>query len=111
MKGEDAPLTHWHSDLEEYQFTILHWPGKLQGHVDGLSRLFPPQLVALITDSVEMEQKVMDLAKSTLDNPSIKNTVVDGRAYDNKGRLLLGPRGTAHAIEVLHHVAVGHVGV
>ena len=39
MKNESALLHRWAAALEDYRFTILHRPGKLQGHVDGLSRL------------------------------------------------------------------------
>ena len=39
MKNESALLHQWAASLEDYRFTILHRPGKLQGHVDGLSRL------------------------------------------------------------------------
>ena len=39
MKNESALLHRWAASLEDYRFTILHRPGKLQGHVDGLSRL------------------------------------------------------------------------
>ena len=39
MKNESALLHRWATSLEDYRFTILHRPGKLQGHVDGLSRL------------------------------------------------------------------------
>ena len=39
MKNESALLHSWAASLEDYRFTILHRPGKLQGHVDGLSRL------------------------------------------------------------------------
>ena len=39
MKNESALLHCWAASLEDYRFTILHRPGKLQGHVDGLSRL------------------------------------------------------------------------
>ena len=39
MKNESALLHRWAAALEDYQFTVLHRPGKLQGHVDGLSRL------------------------------------------------------------------------
>ena len=35
----------WAAALEDYRFTILHRPGKLQGHVDALSRL-PTQNLA-----------------------------------------------------------------
>ena len=39
MKNECALLHQWAASLEDYRFNILHRPGKLQGHVDGLSRL------------------------------------------------------------------------
>ena len=39
MKNESSLLHRWAASLEDYRFTILHRPGKLQGHVDGLSRL------------------------------------------------------------------------
>ena len=39
MKSESALLHRWAAQLEDYDFEILHRPGKKQGHVDGLSRL------------------------------------------------------------------------
>ena len=39
MKNESALLHRWAASLEDFQLTVLHRPGKLQGHVDGLSRL------------------------------------------------------------------------
>ena len=39
MKNESALLHRWAASLEDYQFVVHHRPGKLQGHVDGLSRL------------------------------------------------------------------------
>ena len=39
MKNESALLQRWAASLEDFQFTVTHRPGKLQGHVDGLSRL------------------------------------------------------------------------
>ena len=40
MKTESAILHRWAAELEEYEFRIEYRPGKLQTHVDGLSR-FP----------------------------------------------------------------------
>lgn len=37
IKGGGGLLHHQQAELEEYQPTIVHWPGKLQGHVDLLS--------------------------------------------------------------------------
>ena len=39
MKNESALLHRWAASLEDHQFTVLHRPSKLQGRVDGLSRL------------------------------------------------------------------------
>ena len=39
MKSTSAILHRWAAALEDYRFTIIHGPGKLQGHVDALSKL------------------------------------------------------------------------
>ena len=39
MKHESTLLYHWTAQLEDYDFEVLHRPGKNQGHVDALSRL------------------------------------------------------------------------
>ena len=39
MKHESALLHRWAAQLEDYDFEVLHRPGKNQGHVDALSRL------------------------------------------------------------------------
>ena len=39
MKHESALLLHWAAQLEDYDFEVMHRPGKNQGHVDALSRL------------------------------------------------------------------------
>ena len=39
MKSESALLHRWAAQLEDYDFEILHRPGKNQGHVDAPSRL------------------------------------------------------------------------
>ena len=39
MKSESALLHKWAAQLEDYDFEILHQPGKNKGHVDVLSRL------------------------------------------------------------------------
>lgn len=61
MKREDALLTGWKGDLQDYQFTILHHPGKLQGHVDGLSRMPQPPLVAMVTNCKVVKQGLVDV--------------------------------------------------
>ena len=39
MKHKSALLHRWTAQLEDYDFEVLHRPGKNQGHVDALSRL------------------------------------------------------------------------
>ena len=39
MRTGSALLHRWSAVLEEYDFTVHHRPGKVQTHVDGLSRL------------------------------------------------------------------------
>ena len=39
MRTGSALLHRWSAALEEYEFTVHHRPGKVQTHVDGLSRL------------------------------------------------------------------------
>ena len=39
MKSESSLLHRWAAQLEDYDFEILHRPGKNQGHIDALSRL------------------------------------------------------------------------
>lgn len=41
----------------------------------------------------------------------IKSMVVEGQAYNTQGRLLLRPKGVAHAVEVLLHAPAGNLGV
>ena len=47
MKKKSALLHRWVAQLEDYDFEILHRPGKNQGHVDALSRL-PLEHVSLL---------------------------------------------------------------
>ena len=39
MKHKSTVLHHWAAELKNYDFEVLHRPGKNQGHVDALSRL------------------------------------------------------------------------
>ena len=39
MRTGSALLHRWSAALDEYGFTVHHHPGKVQTHVDGLSRL------------------------------------------------------------------------
>ena len=66
MRTGSALLHRWSAALEEYDFTVRHRPGKIQTHVDGLSRL--PVGPALPEDTllhlqVESEEEARRLAQ------------------------------------------------
>ena len=61
MRTGSALLHRWSAALEEYDFTVKHRPGKIQTHVDGLSRLPvdppPPEDAVLQLHVVEEEEE------------------------------------------------------
>ena len=57
MKSTSAILHRWATALEDYQFTILHRPGKLQGHVDALSRLPTENLVFTLEGKIKVSEE------------------------------------------------------
>ena len=64
MHMGSALLHRWSAALEEYDFTVHHRPGKVQTHIDGLSRLpvgpAPPKdtLLHIQVDSEEEARKL-----------------------------------------------------
>ena len=66
MRTGSALLHRWSAALEEYDFTVRHRPGKVQTHVDGLSRLpvgpAPPEDV-LLHIQVDLEDEARRLAQ------------------------------------------------
>ena len=66
MRTGSALLHRWSAALEEYDFTVRHRPGKIQTHVDGLSRLpvdpAPPEDTILHTE-VQNEEEARRLAQ------------------------------------------------
>ena len=56
MKSTSAILHRWAAALEDYRFTILHRPGKLQGHVDALSRL-PTENLYTLEGKIKVPEK------------------------------------------------------
>ena len=66
MRTGSALLHRWSAALEEYDFTVRHRPGKVQTHVDGLSRLpvgpAPPE-DTLLHIQVDSEEEARRLAQ------------------------------------------------
>ena len=56
MKSTSAILHRWAAALEDYRFTILHRPGKLQGHVDALSRLPTENLMFTLEGKIQVPE-------------------------------------------------------
>ena len=57
MKSTSTILHRWAAALEDYRFTILHRPGKLQGHVDALSRLPTENLLFTLEGKIKVPEK------------------------------------------------------
>ena len=57
MKSTSAILHRWAAALEDYRFTILHRPGKLQGHVDALSRLPTENLLFTVEGKIKVPER------------------------------------------------------
>ena len=57
MKSTSAILHRWAAALEDYRFTILHRPGKLQGHVDALSRLPTENLMFTLEGKIQVSER------------------------------------------------------
>ena len=66
MRTGSVLLHRWSAALEEYDFTVRHRPGKVQTHVDGLSRLpvgpAPPE-DTLLHIQVDSEEEARRLAQ------------------------------------------------
>ena len=66
MKTSNSMLHRWAATLEEFQFTVVHRPGKAQGHVDALSRLPVGRVAALRLPTKAAAKKALkDLHEST----------------------------------------------
>ena len=67
MSTGSALLHRWSAALEEYDFTVKHRLGKLQTHVDGLSRLPvgppPPEDNVLQVRLLEDEEEAHEIAR------------------------------------------------
>ena len=66
MHAGPALLHRWSAALEEYDFSVHHRPGKVQTHVDGLSRLKvgpAPSEDDLLHIQVETEEEARRLAQ------------------------------------------------
>ena len=72
----------------------------------------PAEALRLINFSTEVQEELDQIAASLGRRPSPMSgrRIIEGRAYDTEGRLVLGQQGARHAMELLHHAAGGHLG-
>ena len=121
MSTESALLHRWSSELEEYNFTIKHRPGKLQGHADGLSRLpiHQPEvecIASLITEDNEEDDQLREAVAGTAWPPWLaekwrgKLRVCNGRVMNHEGQVMLGPKAARKFLSSLHSAQGGHPG-
>ena len=61
MKSTSAILHRWAAALEDYRFTILHRSGKLQGHVDAISRLPTENLVFTLEGKIKVPEEKAEI--------------------------------------------------
>ena len=57
LKSTSAILHRWAAALEDYRFTIIHRPDKLQGHVDALSRLPTENLAFTLEGKIRVPEE------------------------------------------------------
>ena len=67
MRTGSSLLHRWSAELEEYDFTVHHRPGKAQTHIDGLSWLpvdpAPPEDTLLHVHVLHSEEEARKLAR------------------------------------------------
>ena len=86
FKEPKGQLARWIEQLQEYNFTIIHRPGRKHGNADALSRQpcqqcgridhFTSTIITHVTDQVLNERTEAQIQALQLDNPSIHNMVL-----------------------------------
>lgn len=62
-EGGMCLAAYWQAQMKQYQYTIIHRTGKLQGHVNGLSRL--PEFIHCISlNPVALQRALLPLFKT-----------------------------------------------
>lgn len=84
MKSENAVLHRWAAYLEEFNFTVIHRPGKKQAHVDALSHL--------PLENAEQQEEPVKIAK--LEKPHVTPEEARKILQDLHGQAHLGHRNT-----------------
>lgn len=109
MVNETGPaLLHcWSAELEEFNFSITHRPGKLQSHINALSRLPLTEAISYLSFSPEVTTELYTVVCPVKDILNL--TVYNNTAVDSYCRLALGPLATKHVMCTLHHAGNTHL--
>ena len=120
MKSTSAILHHWAAALEGYRFTIIHRPGKLQGHVDALSRLPTENLVFTPEEKIKVSE---EKAEAVITEVHRQGHLGENKTWKAFNRKYSTPQGRKRCREVVrtcpecqlgkdykaHHVPKGHI--
>ena len=100
MKTGSAVLHRWSTALEKFDFTIHHWHGKDQGHVDGLSCLTdeatPPKdkEVALQVQALSSKETARQAAQKLHRTTHVWGVTLSGNSFGTASHSL-GEKGFA----------------
>ena len=120
MKSTSAILYRWAAALEDYRFTILHRPGKLQGHVDALSRLPTENLVFTLEGKIKVPE---EKAEAVIGEVHRQGHLGENKTWKAFNRKYFTPQGKRKCREVVRtypecqlgmdykarHVPKGHI--
>ena len=96
MKSTSAILHRWPAALEDYQFTILHRPGKLQGHVDALSRLPTENLVFTLEGKIKVSE---EKAEAVIGEVHRQGHLGENKTWKAFNRKYFTPQGKKENVE------------
>ena len=98
MKSSSAILHRWAAALEDYRFTILHRPGKLQGHVDALSRLPTENLMFTLEGKIQVSEGE---AETVIKEVHIQGHLGENKTWKAFNRKYSTPQGRQKCREVV----------
>ena len=98
MKSTSAILHRWAAALEDYRFTILHRPGKLQGHVDALSRLPTENLMFTLEGKIQVPEEE---AETVIKEVHVQGHLGESKTWKAFNRKYSTPQGRHKCREVV----------
>ncbi|KAL7301957.1 hypothetical protein TKK_0005548 [Trichogramma kaykai] len=110
LKSPTSRLARWKEKLRDYDYEIVHKPGRVNANADVLSRnpvpISPPNPISLCADDYEheIEQRIFSINRlpEVREPESHRGLVKDGQKVDRQGELARpggSPQGTTGARE------------